>query len=310
MATLEPAAANELNRVMAEFKSDPPTESEVRYVLDDFERFFSFALLHIQDELSDGTPDIGKKRNEAQGAEEEHFGVQFEAVRTFPKPKLTGDVRHDLNLLHPYQVAYAIKHDNPSSIAVVIRNLTDAHAAKTLEMLPADVQRAAFLQLAQTTCISQRVQQQILEATLKSAMRVETRVPEQNRTGQMVALVRSLPKNIRNPLMESLLEQDRELAQAVKAELYQFDDLLRLEDRDLQKVLAQSSSDALVIALVDASDDLKTKLFNNMSKRARQTIEDELQFKANANPVDIAAGKKQIVEILMRMDEAGEINLR
>jgi flagellar motor switch protein FliG len=83
-----------------------------------------------------------------------------------------------------------------------------------------------------------------------------------------------------------------------------------LEDRDLQKVLAQSSSDALVIALVDASDDLKTKLFNNMSKRARQTIEDELQFKANANPVDIAAGKKQIVEILMRMDEAGEINLR
>lgn len=300
----------ELKRLLKEFESDPPTNSEVEYVLDDFERYFNFAFQQIQklDGEGSGSRSDSNETNDIE-TEEESYKAKFGSIITFSKPALTGDTKHDLNLLHPYQVAYAIRNDNPNSIVVVIKSLTDAHAAQTMENLPADVRLKVFLRMADPIDISQEVEKQILEATLQSAMKVESRVPEIDRTGQLVALTRSLPKNIRLPLLEKLVEENEELAESVRAEMYQFDDLLKLTDKDIQKVLGQCDTDSLVLALVRASDNIREKILTNMSKRARQTIEEELEFKTNAKEEEMEAGRKAVVAVLMRMDEEGEITL-
>lgn len=307
LSSLDKETATELTQCIKEFKNDPPSKSEISYVLNDFERFFSFALDQIQDELDDAVPGKGSSASEPE--EIESFEAPIESVKTFAKPTLTGDTKHDLNLLHPYQVAYALRNDSPSAIAIVLKNVTDAYAAKTLEFLPSDIRLQVFLALADPLNVQQKVQMQILEATLQSALKVETRVPEEDRTGQMVAMVRSLPKHLRGELLEKLKESFPELADEVKAQMYQFEDIIRLTDRDIQKILAQSDSDSLVLALVEANNELREKLLGNMSKRARQTIEDELEFKTNAKEDEIAMAKGQIVELLVKLDESGEISL-
>lgn len=306
LSSLEPTAAAEMKRVLAEFQSDPPTAGEVNDVLADFERYFSFALEQIQAEL-DGESSA-ESPSPPEEVTEESFAVEFEQVRSFVKPDFTGDTKLDLNLLHPYQVAYAIRGENPSAIAVVVSNLAEAHAAKTVELLPADVRIDVFLQLARPSIVSPKVEQQILEAALEAAAKVEQMVPEEDRTEQMTSLVRSLPKNIRTPLLEKLMEHDEQMAITVKSGMYRFDDLSRLDDRDVQKVLAQCDSDSLVISLAGAEDELKEKVLSNMSKRARQTIEDEMEFKTNVKPEEAELAEKQIVELIVRLDEEGEIS--
>jgi flagellar motor switch protein FliG len=65
----------------------------------------------------------------------------------------------------------------------------------------------------------------------------------------------------------------------------------------------------LVLALVKAEESLKERLLGNMSKRARQTILDELEFKTNASEDEVKEGEKEIVGVLMKMEEEGEISL-
>ena len=296
--------ADELKQVLKEFESDPPTAAEIELVLDDFERYFNFAFQHIEAEEAENQKVDTTETTDAVEPEDES-----KAIITFPKLTLTGDTKHDLNRIHPYQLAYAIRNDNPNSIVVVIKSLNDTHAAQTMENLPAEVRTEVFLRIADSLDINPEVEKQILEAALHSAMKVESRVPEVDRTGQLVALSRSLPKEIRVPLLEKLIEVNDELAQSVKEEMYRFEDLLKLESQDIQKVLGQCDTDSLVLALVKSDDEIKEKLLGCMSKRARQTIEDELEFKTNAKDDEIEVGVKDVIGVMMRMDEEGEISL-
>ncbi len=310
--SLEPETAKVLNQFIDEFKSDPPSKSEIDFVLEDFERFFTFALDHIQTELEEAEKEAVEAVEAASappGETEDPFNGDLESLKYFAKPKLTGDIKQDLNLLHPYQIAHAIQNDNPTAIAVVIKNLADANAAKTLETLPDEIRKLVFLQMANPARIMPKVETQILHAAFATASKIETRAPEEDQKGQIVALMRSLPKEIRGDLLEKLKEEFPDLADEVKTDMYQFGDITRLGDRDVQKILAQSDSDSLVLALVDADDELKEKLLGNMSARARQTIEDELEFKTNAPADEIQSGKRQIVEVLAKLDESGEISL-
>ena len=310
---LQPDTSEQLTRYIKEFKTDPPSKTEIDFVLEDFDRFFSFAMETIQTELDELAAEEEAKEAEIANRIDEEAEAQFDAsldsIKFFIRPELTGDPKLDLNLLHPYQVSYAIKQDNPMAISIVLKCLSEVHAGKTLEYLPESVRLPVFLQLANPVSVSEKVEMQILKATLASALKVEQRIPEEDQKAQMVAVTRSLPKDIRSDLLEKLKEEFPDLADEVKSELYQFDDILKLADKDIQKILAQSDSDALVLTLVSAEDEIKEKLLGNMSKRARQTIEDELEFKSGAKPEEIESGKRQITEILAKLDEAGEITL-
>ena len=310
---LQPDTSEQLTRYIKEFKTDPPSKTEIDFVLEDFDRFFSFAMETIQTELDELAAEEEAKEAEIANRIDEEAEAQFDAsldsIKFFIRPELTGDPKLDLNLLHPYQVSYAIKQDNPMAISIVLKCLSEVHAGKTLEYLPESVRLPVFLQLANPVSVSEKVEMQILKATLASALKVEQRIPEEDQKAQMVAVTRSLPKDIRSDLLEKLKEEFPDLADAVKSEMYQFDDILKLADKDIQKILAQSDSDALVLTLVSAEDEIKEKLLGNMSKRARQTIEDELEFKSGAKPEEIESGKRQITEILAKLDEAGEITL-
>lgn len=310
---LEPDTSKQLNRFINEFKADPPSKKEIDFVLEDFDRFFSFAMETMQTELDELAAEEEAKQaelaNQIDEEEEDQFDASLDSIKYFVRPELTGDPKLDLNLLHPYQVSYAIKQDSPMAISIVLKSLSEVHAGKTLEYLPESVRLPVFLQLANPVAVSEKVEMQILKATLNSALKVEQRIPEENQKAQMVAVTRSLPKNIRSDLLEKLKEEFPDLADEVKAEMYQFDDLMKLDDKDIQKILSQSDSDALVLTLVTAEDEIKEKLLGNMSKRARQTIEDELEFKSGAKPEEIESGKRQIVDVLAKLDEAGEITL-
>lgn len=302
---VDPKVGTEVKKTLNGFRTSPPSLAEVEYVVDDFNRYFRLAMDNIEEETAAANEDDSSLLQIA----EENFEVELEPVKKFIQPKLTGDVLTDLNRMHPYQVAHAIRNDNPTTISLVVRNLATEHAAKTIEFLPETVRPAVFLQLAQPPKALDLVSSTILDAALQGASQVEERQPVEDTIAQMSTLIRSVPKSIRKPMLEELIKTNEELGNSVKSQLFRFDDVMTLSDRDMQQVLGKVSSDALVLALQGADPDLINRIFNNMSKRARESLQEEMSFKTNVKEEEVEVGRTEVVKVLVELDESGAISL-
>jgi flagellar motor switch protein FliG len=149
----------------------------------------------------------------------------------------------------------------------------------------------------------------VLSTALQLALDVEERQADEESSEKMAKLMRSLPRTVRTPMLEELAKQDKALAEAVKGQLYQFEDLARLQDRDLQKVLGQCRTDILVLALQQVEESLLAHVLGNMSKRAKESLQEEMEYKSNAKQDEIDAGRADVLKILVELDESGAITI-
>ena len=120
-------------------------------------------------------------------------------------------------------------------------------------------------------------------------------------------MLRLVEKADRLELLLAIEEQDPEKATRIKQYLYQFEDLLAIADRSMQKLLAEIDSKNLAIALKDATDAIREKIMNNLSKRAREALEEEMAFLTSVSPAQIREAHKVVVEVIQRLDQAGEL---
>ena len=312
-SNLEGAALDDLNEALEGFREFPPRKEEVEFVLDDFEHYFDLALRN-QAQSSESDAEAEGSDDATEGPKifhipEEHFDVEVEPPKKFEKPELSGDACHDLNLVHPYQVAQVLQRESPAIASVVLRNLANTHAAKTLELMPEVQRMGIFLELANPPTTKPIVVDQIIQTTLEAALEIEERQPELDSPDEMANLVRSLPKSVRGPMLEELAKKDSDLAESVKGNLFQFDDLGRMEDRDLQKVLGKCNTDILVVALQQVDEEILGRVIGNMSKRAKESLQEEMEYKANAKQEEIDAGRDEVVKILIELDAAGAITI-
>ena len=312
--------SKQVKATLEEFKTHPPTQEEVEFVVDDFVKYFRFAMKTVDQKLAEEPDEESEEHaEESESGEqdapkilqltEEDFEVEIEPEKKFQQLTLTGNHIQDLTRLHPYQVAHAIRNEDATIISMVIRNLATEHAAKTLEFLPESLRPAVFLQLAQPSTVTDAVLEKILERTVQVAMKVEKREEVIDAAQQMVTLIRSVPKEIRAPMLEELEKTDGDLSAKVKSQMYQFEDVGKLNGKDMQQLLGQTSTDSLVLAVQGVEQELLDKILENMSKRARESFEEELAFKTNAKKQEIDSGRAEVVRILMELDEAGTISL-
>ena len=298
----------EIEVALNDFEKVPPSVEEIDFVLDDFQRYFTMAMETISaDEL-----EKEEARHEAPKIlqiAEETFEVELEPTKKFEPPKLTGDTTFDLNQMHPYQVAHAIRKESPGVVALVVGKLANEHAAKTLELLPDALRSLVFLAMSQPAATKPMVMQCVLQTTLDLAMQVEERQEIDEPSDRMANLIRSLPKPVRAPILAQLATENAEIAEAVKKQLYLFTDLIDVGDRDLQKILGMCRTDVLVVALQHADERLLVHVLNNMSKRAKETLQEEMELKANASQIEIDGAREEIVKILVDLDESGAISI-
>ncbi len=308
--------SGDLGAALEDFQQYPPSQEEIDLVLDDFEAYFSLALKAVgkesgdkDDEEEEGDEDEGLPAPRVLKLSEEHFDVDITPTKRFDPIQKSGNALLDLNRLHPYQVAHALRDESPEIIALVVNKLASAHAAKTLECFPESLRPGVFMGLAKPAATKPMVLETLLKQTLEMALEVKERETIEDSADKMARLMRSLPKTVRAPMLEELATKDQALADDVKKQLYQFDDLSRLEDRDLQKILGQCQTDSLVVALQGADETLLGRILGNMSKRAKESLQEEMEFKTNAKQEEIDGGRAEVVAILVSLDESGEITL-
>ena len=110
-------------------------------------------------------------------------------------------------------------------------------------------------------------------------------------------------------IIESIRENDPELAQKILDQMFVFDDLLKLDDRAVQTMLREVQTDQLVIALKGADPELREKIFRNMSQRAAETLREDLESRGPVRVSEVENQQKEILKVVRRLAEEGQIQL-
>ncbi|MCP5331220.1 MAG: flagellar motor switch protein FliG [Gammaproteobacteria bacterium] len=217
---------------------------------------------------------------------------------------------HSLKWMDARSVADAIRNEHPQIQAVVLSHLEPDQAASILAQFPDTervdvVMRLATLESVQPDALKE------LNVVLEKQFSGKTSKPTTSIAGTKLAadIMNSLDKTIEAELMEAIKATDEELGVRIQDLMFVFDNLREVDDRGIQALLREVSSEVLILALKGADDYLKEKIFSNMSKRAAELLRDDLEAKGPVRVSEVESAQKEILVIARRMSDAGEIQL-
>ena len=226
--------------------------------------------------------------------------------------RLTASIRvspfDSFRKVDPSQLASMLQQEHPQTIALVLSYLKPTQAAAVISCLPPDLQTEVGMRVATMDRTSPDVVREV-ETALESKL---TNLPAQEFTavGGVQALVAILNRSDRateRSILSALEERDPELAAQVKKLMFVFEDMLSLDGRSLQLVLRNVDGKDLALALKGASEELREKVFRNMSQRAAETLREDIQLMGRVRRRDVEEAQGRIVEVARRLEESGQI---
>ena len=203
-----------------------------------------------------------------------------------------------------------IRLEHPQIIAIVLSFLDPDQAAGVLSEFPERVRTDVVMRVATLDGIQPAALQEldeILERQFSGASNVKSSAL--GGVKKAADILNFVDGAIESKVIEQINEADEELSQQIQDNMFVFENLNDVDDRGMQTLLREVSSDQLLLALRGAPEPLREKIFKNMSSRAAEMLKDDLEAAAPAKLSDVEAAQKEILTVARRLSDAGEINL-
>ncbi|MBT8430650.1 MAG: flagellar motor switch protein FliG [Gammaproteobacteria bacterium] len=207
-------------------------------------------------------------------------------------------------------IAELIRHEHPQIIAIVLSFLDPDQAAGVLSEFPERVRTDVIMRVASLDGIQPAALQE-LDEILEKQFSGGANVQSSSLGGIKKAadILNFVDGMIESKVIEQISESDDELSQQIQDNMFVFENLIDIDDRGMQTLLREVSSDQLLLALRGAPEPLREKIFGNMSSRAAEMLKDDLEAAPPAKLSDVEASQKEILTVARRLSDAGEINL-
>ena len=212
--------------------------------------------------------------------------------------------------MDPRAVAEIIRLEHPQIIAIVLSYLESDQSAQVLTLLPERMRSDVLMRIASLDGIhpsALRELDDILERQFTGNNNVKSSSVGGTRSAANILNFMDASKG--NQIMDLIKESDPDLGQKIEDLMFVFDNLIEVDDRGIQALLREVSSDSLIIALKGADEAIKEKILKNMSKRAAEMLREDLEAKGPVKLSEVEAAQKEILAIARRMAESGEIVL-
>ncbi len=207
-------------------------------------------------------------------------------------------------------VAQIIGDEHPQIAAIVLAHLEPDHAASILPLLPEARRTEVLMRIASLNEVPQSALNELDHLVEKQANAVSTPILRQIGGAKTVAsILNAMAKDKSGEELGRIEQADGEMHQQIKDLLFVFDNLLNVDDRGIQTVLREVSSDTLAVALRGAEPDVQDKILRNMSKRAGEILKDDMEARGPVKLAEVEAAQKEIVAVAQRLAEEGTINL-
>ena len=207
-------------------------------------------------------------------------------------------------------VAELIRLEHPQIIAIVLAYLEADQSAEILTCLPANMRsdimvRIATLDGVQPSALSEL--DDIMEKTF--AGKGTARTSALGGAKAAANIINNLEPSHESVIMDQIVQTDEALGSRIQDLIFVFDNLLEIDDRSMQELLRQVSSDKLLLAMKGCEDAMKEKIFKNMSQRAAEMLKDDLESKGPVRISEVEGAQKEILQTARKLAESGAIAL-
>jgi len=215
-----------------------------------------------------------------------------------------------LKWMDPRAIADLIRLEHPQIVAIILSLLDSDQAAETLNYLPERSRPDLIMRIATLTGVQPAALRE-LDDIMDKQLSGNANVKSSTLGGIETAanILNLIESTVEASIMDQISEVNPDLSQKIQDKMFVFDDLVDVDDRGIQTLLREVSTDSLLLALRGADDALKEKIFSNMSRRAAEMLRDDLEAAPPARLSDVESAQKDILAIARRMAEAGELSL-
>ncbi len=211
-----------------------------------------------------------------------------------------------LKWLDANAIANMLSREHPQTIAIIIAYLESTQAAEVMAKLPEHIKIDVAMRIASLDQISPSILGE-LEDVLQSQLQSYTRGRKIGGIRTVAEILNQLDRATEDLILKNIEEKDQILADEIKKLMFTFDDLINIDDKGIQMVLKEITTDDLALALKMASEELKAKIFKNMSQRAVQILKEEMESKGAVRVSDVEKAQVNIVRVARRLEEEGKI---
>jgi flagellar motor switch protein FliG len=220
------------------------------------------------------------------------------------------DVIKDISEMEGRQIFNLIKNEQPQTISFVLSYLDSAKSSEVFALLGPDLREEVIERLGTIESTSLELVGKIAHSLGKH---FDSKVrPAFHRSGGVRAvadLLNQLDKELSKSLLARLEERNATLSAAIRKKLFSFEDLNRLQPPDLQRVLREVDSSNLAISMKSASEALRERIYGSISKRAAESLKEELEMLGPVRLKDVEIAQDAIIQVVRRLEEEGQISL-
>ncbi|MBA3582154.1 MAG: flagellar motor switch protein FliG [Gammaproteobacteria bacterium] len=295
---MSPKEVQMLGTTMREFNN--VTQPQIAAVLDEFAQ-----SVGNQSSLSIGADDyLRKVLNRALGKEKAGSILSRISMGANTKGLDT------LKWMDPRMIAELIKKEHPQIIAIVMVYLDKEQAGAVLGLLPEDIRGDVVMRIANLDGIHPSALLE-LDSLLNTRFSgdFETKVANVGGTRVAAEILNSLKGKLGESVVSQLDEIDAEVSSKIQDQMFIFENLLDIDDRGMQTLLRDVSTDKLVLALKGSSVEMQDKVFKNMSKRAAEMLHDDLESRGPVKLSEVEEAQREILTTARKLADDGKIML-
>jgi flagellar motor switch protein FliG len=208
----------------------------------------------------------------------------------------------------PAHLLNFIQQEHPQTIALILAYLEPQKASIILGALPHDIQSDVAKRIATMDRTSPEVLREVERVLEKKLSTLSSEdYTAAGGVENIVEILNLVDRSTEKGIIESLEEEDPELAEEIKKRMFVFEDIVLLDDRAIQKVLREVDTAELAKALRGVETEVQDKIFKNMSRRASALLKEEMEYMGPVRLKDVEETQQKIVSIIRKLEDSGEI---
>ncbi len=215
-----------------------------------------------------------------------------------------------LKWMDPGAVAEMICNEHPQIIATILVHLEPDQAADILKMLTERTRNDVMLRISTLDGVQPVALRELNEVLGKLMSGGGTgKKTLQGGVATAAEILNFMGGTLEAEIMENVRGYDPDLAQKIEDKMFVFENIMDIDDRGIQLILREVQSETLIIALKGANEELREKIFKNMSQRASEMMREDLESKGPVKLSEVEANQKEILKIVRRLSEEGQVVL-
>ena len=213
-----------------------------------------------------------------------------------------------IQAIAPDMLIQLIQNEHPQTIALIVAHLQPHIASEVMALLPDELKPDVAYRIANLDKVASGMLDEI-DHTFEEILANKETSSTQKAGGvpRLAEILNMIDGTAAEQIIEEIEEEDPDLAEEIRQNMFVFDDIVLVDDRGLQKVLRSVESQELAVALKASTDQVKDKIFRNMSERAAEILKEEMEVTGAVRIKDVTDAQQKITKIVQDMERKGEL---